>query len=184
MHHRPSCGWTWRAALEHAWRFAQPDAGGQLRRQSPVVRRRDRQRADGRHNRPTGAMRPVTTPTALTYSHPARGDRRLRRECARQRPSVRAATGDRRRAQPSSTAMMGRSRALVVVMSGGSRSSWDCRIGKPGAGPDADRLRALRAGDAGGQFRRQQPVVRHRDRRRADGDAPRGRANTVLLSSD
>jgi len=36
------------AAQAHGWRFRAPDAGGQFRRQQPLVRRRDCQRADGR----------------------------------------------------------------------------------------------------------------------------------------
>ena len=52
-------------------------------------------------------------------------------------------------------------------------------VGGSVAGPDADRLRALPAGDAGGQFRRQPRVVRRRDRPRADGRNAEGVAGTT-----
>jgi hypothetical protein len=39
---RRSFGPAQPAAQENGWRLAQPDAGGRLRRQPPVARRRDR----------------------------------------------------------------------------------------------------------------------------------------------
>jgi hypothetical protein len=79
-----------------------------------------------------------------------------------QRPSVSAATADRRSAQ--------------------ARDLPEC---EPLPDLTPNRLRALPAGDAGGQFRRQPPVVRCRDRRRVDGDARRaeGPVSTVCAAS-
>jgi len=76
-----------------------------------------------------------------------------------QRPSMSAATSHRRSARPRSTATIARTRRpLVVVMSGAFRNAWGWRRVSL-AGPAADGLHVLHAGDAGGQFRRQQPVV-------------------------
>jgi hypothetical protein len=70
-------------------------------------------------------------------------------------------------------AVIARSRKpWLVVMSGAFRSACACRRVSQFAGPDADRLRALHARDAGGPFRRQQPVVRRRDRRALMREAP------------
>src|ERR1022692_4956113 len=55
----------------------------------------------------------------------------------------------------------------VVAMSGAFGSTCACR--QPVYRAHADAFRALHAGDAGGQFGRQQPVVDRRDRRLADG---------------
>ena len=79
-------------------------------------------------------------------------------------PIVSAATSDRRSAQPSSTAMMARSRSpLLAVMFCAFRRRLRLPEGEPVAGLDADRLRALHARDAGREFRRQQPVEEHGD---------------------
>jgi hypothetical protein len=68
MHHRLSRCSTWPnherrglrparfAAQEHGWRFAPPAPGGPFRRQPPAVRRRDRQRAEGRRDRRRDAL--------------------------------------------------------------------------------------------------------------------------------
>ena len=88
-------------------------------------------------------------------------------------PIVSAATSDRRSPQPSSTAMMARSRSpFVVVMSGAFRSACACFSDSQFPSAHAHRLRALHAGDAGGQFRRQQPVVGRLDRQFPDGGDP------------
>src|ERR1017187_163632 len=50
-------------------------------------------------------------------------------------------------------------RLFVVAMSGALTSACACRRVSQFAGPDADRLCALRARDAGGQFRRQEGVT-------------------------
>jgi len=87
---------------------------------------------------------------------------------------------------PCSAAMMARLRsALVVEMCGVFRSA--CarrRVSHDSVGPDADRFRALHARDAGGPFRRPEPVVRWRDRQPADGESvttPTGAASSCAV---
>jgi hypothetical protein len=66
-----------------------------------------------------------------------------------ERPSVTAATADRRRAQPSSTAMMAKSRTPLGCRDVRRvRERRACRRVSPFAGHDADGLRALHARDA------------------------------------
>jgi hypothetical protein len=97
-----------------------------------------------------------------------------------QRPSVSTAAAHRRSGQPRSTARMARSRNRWLVCDVRRvREPLHLPVGGSVAGPDADRLRALPAGDAGGQFRRQPRVVRRRDRPRADGRNAEGVAGTT-----
>ena len=82
--------------------------------------------------------------------------RRLQRESARTAPiGERRHFGPARRTSDSTARMMASRSPWVVVMSGGFRSA--SRRVSQFAGPDADAFRALHAGDAGGQFRRQPP---------------------------
>ena len=116
---------------------------------------------------PYRQLRPIRPPC---------GSRRLRSNPPEQRPSVSAAPSHRRSAQPRSTAMMARSGSpLVVVMSGAFRSAWACRRVSQFAVPTPDAFRALPAGDARGQFRRQPPVVCRFGRQLADGRHDRRR---------
>ena len=92
------------------------------------------------------------------------GDRRLQRYAPEQRPSLSAATSDRRSEQPSSTAMMARSRKpFSVAMSGAFGGALACRrVGQSPARTPIDFARftrAMPAADSG----RQQAVVRRRD---------------------
>jgi hypothetical protein len=76
-------------------------------------------------------------------------------------PSMSAATSERRSPHPSTTARIARSRRpFTVEGSGVFRSVCGFPQRQPVADADADRFRALHAGDAGRQFRREQPVVR------------------------
>ena len=91
--------------LDGITRFAHPDAGGQLRRQPPVVRPAtasgDSRHADGvvRHDADSsGVFACRASPVACGVNPPEA------------RPSVSSATADRRSAQPSSTAMVARAR--------------------------------------------------------------------------
>ena len=97
-----------------------------------------------------------------------------------QRPSrcwmcsnVSAATSDRRSPQPSRTARIARSRSpFFVVTSGVFSSVWACWTDSQFPTRTPLDLHALDARDAGGQFRRQQPVVGGLDRQLADRRDP------------
>src|ERR1039458_4375540 len=151
-------------------------------------------RMTGRNTAPATAPAGAFQASMATFTQTGIGMVRTRpclpyRSTMHHRPSrcctcamVSAATSDRRRAHPRSTAMMARSRSpFVVVISGAFSSAWACLRESQFPARTPMDLALFTTLDSGGQFRRQQAVVGrlHRqlpDRRHADNDAGRTQA--------
>ena len=110
-------------------------------------------------------------PSIATLTQVGMGAVRMRqcfpsRSTMHQRPSrcwvcrnLSGATSDRRRPQPSRTAIIARSRTLFRLVVWCRQESLRLPKGQPVARADAHRFHALHTSDSGRQLRREQPVI-------------------------